>query len=93
MTCPSCGDHDCAAHEIALAHSPPRTRAELEAIERQRDALLAVCRALWADRDAEQSDQAACRRLYNAWRDMGDALRQIDATTPGRSATGSGGAG
>lgn len=47
------------------------TYVELEAV---RDRLLAVCKALWADRDAKQSDQAACRRLYNAWLDLRDAI-------------------
>ncbi len=33
-----------------------------------RDALLAACESLLADADAKQDDQAAVKRLYEAWR-------------------------
>lgn len=38
--------------------------------------LLAVCEAMLADADATQDDQAACRRLYNAWREMRQAVNE-----------------
>ncbi len=41
--------------------------------------MLQACKALWADRDASQDDQAACRRLYNAWKDLGSIIAK--ATT------------
>ena len=40
--------------------------------------LLAACKAMLADKDAVQTDQQACRRLYNAWLDMRDAVNRAE---------------
>jgi hypothetical protein len=41
--------------------------------------LLAAARLLWSLRDTAQEDQDGCRRLYNAWLDLRDALHEIGA--------------
>ena len=87
MTCPSCGDRDCPAD---LAHAPPRTRAELEAALHARGVTLYAVPAGWClhapgspllNRDGLLALAEMCRLLVS------------EATTPGRSATGSGGEG
>jgi hypothetical protein len=40
--------------------------------------LLSVCKRMWADRDAKPTDETAQRRLYNAWRDLGPAIRWVE---------------
>ncbi len=51
-----------------------RNKARVEALE----PLLAVAKALWADRDAAPTDHAAVRRLYDAWRDIGAAIARAE---------------
>ncbi len=55
------------AHELDIENHPD---ARLIAAAPQ---LLAACDRLWAAKDADQSDEAACRELYNAWLDLRDA--------------------
>jgi hypothetical protein len=51
-----------------------RIGGRLDEVFAVRAELLAAATALWADRDAAPTDQEACRRLYNAWRAMGESL-------------------
>ncbi len=52
-------------------------RATAEQVAREHNAfgaLLAAGEALLADADASPDDQEACRRLYNAWRSLREAV-------------------
>lgn len=67
------------------------TAAQLEAAVKRSEqarALLSAARRLWAERDARQEDQAACRRLYNAWLDLRDALGMLPPEVDGNDQDG-----
>jgi len=51
---------------------------EVVRLREQNADLLAACKAMLAEKDAVQTDQQACRRLYNAWLDMRDAVNRAE---------------
>lgn len=61
--------------EVLVACPPSEADARLIAAAPD---MLAALKALWADRDVRQSDQAACKRLYEAWRALRAAIAKAE---------------